>query len=92
MRRFRGYTTTSMNFDRLGILAVRGEFVIVAAVFEGPAYDALRSELRRSMQAFEAAHRLELATWEGASRIADGIADDLSALLRKPESRPPKAK
>jgi hypothetical protein len=92
MRRFRGYTTTSMNFDRLGILAVRGESVIVAAVFEGPAYDALRSELRRSMQAFEAAHRPELATWEGASRIADGIADDLSALLRKPESRSPKAK
>ena len=89
MRRFRGYTTTSMNFDRLGILAVRGEFVIVAAVFEGPAYDALRSELRRSMQAFETAHRAELETWEGASRIADAVADDLSALIRRPEVRPP---
>jgi hypothetical protein len=88
MRQFRGYTTTSMNFDRLGILAVRGEFVIVAAVFEGPAYDALRSELRRSMQAFEATHRAELATWEGASRIADVVADDLAALIRHPESRP----
>lgn len=89
MRRFRGYTTTSMNFDRLGILAVRGEFVIVAAVFEGPAYDALRSELRRSMQSFETAHRAELETWEGASRIADAVADDLSALIRRPEVRPP---
>jgi len=91
MRRFRRYAVTSMQFDRLGILAVRGEFVIVAAVFEGPAYDALRSELRRSMEAFEQSHRSELATWEGASRIADALADDLSALLTHPESKPRRA-
>jgi len=91
MRRFRRYAVTSMQFDRLGILAVRGEFVIVAAVFEGPAYDALRSELRRSMEAFEQSHRSELATWEGASRIADALADDLSALLARPESKPRRA-
>ncbi|HII39677.1 MAG TPA: hypothetical protein HA326_00460 [Thermoplasmata archaeon] len=88
MKQFTGYAVTSMHFEHLGILAVRGEFVIVATVFEGPAYDALRSELRRSIQAFEAAHRGELQTWEGAAHIADAVADDLSALLQRPGSAP----
>ncbi|HYM38825.1 MAG TPA: hypothetical protein VEY12_01595 [Thermoplasmata archaeon] len=88
MRKFRGYAVTSMHFDRLGILAVRGQFVIVAAVFEGAAYDALRSELLRSMHAFEQSHHAELQTWEAAAIIADAIADDLAALVRRPSFRP----
>ena len=90
MKKVRGYRVTSMQFDRLGILAVRGSFVIVAAIFEGPAYDALRSELRRSMQTFEEAHHAELGSLEGAARIADVVADDLSALLRRPGPRWPR--
>ena len=77
-----------MAFDRLGILAVRGQFVMVAAIFEGAAYDALRSELRRRMRNFEEAHLADLATWEGASRWADALADDLAGLLRRPQDTP----
>ncbi len=81
MRNPRGYPVTSMQFDRLGMLAIRGNTLIVAAVYDGPAYDALRSELQRKMSIFEEAHEDELRTLDGASRIADVIADDLSALL-----------
>lgn len=87
MRKFRGYATTSMRFERMGILAVRGEFAIVAAVYEEAAYDALRSELQRSLETFEANHREELATLDGASRIADVVADDLFRLLKSPSPR-----
>ncbi len=84
MKQFRGYTVTAMRFDRLGIVAVRGEFIIVAAVYEGPAYDALRSELLRGVRDFEARRWERLATWEGASGIAEEVADDLSRLLKRP--------
>ena len=84
MRQFRGYSVTAMRFDRLGIVAVRGQFIIVAAVYEGPAYDALRSELLRGVRAFEARRWERLATWEGATDIAEEVADDLSKLLQRP--------
>jgi len=86
MKQFRGYSVTAMRFDRLGIVAVRGQFIIVAAVYEGPAYDAIRSELLRGVRDFEARRWDELATWEGATGIAEEVADDLSALLKKPEA------
>lgn len=84
MKQFRGYSVTAMRFDRLGIVAVRGQYIIVAAVYEGPAYDAIRSELLRGVHDFEARRWEVLATWEGATGIAEEVADDLSALLKKP--------
>ncbi len=88
MRKFRRYDMTSMQFDRLGIVAVRGEWLIAAAVYDGAAYDALRSELRRGLEAFETRHRDELTTLEDAALIADVAADDLNALLQPPSARP----
>lgn len=82
------YAVTSMHFDRLGILAVRGQYVIVAGVFEGPAYDALRSEMIRTLRAFEERRWKELGTWEGASGIAEEIADELSVLVYRPRLEP----
>ncbi len=87
LREMHGYAVTSMHFDRLGILAVRGQYVIVAAVFEGPAYDALRSELIRTLQSFEERRWKDLSEWEGAGRVAEELADELSVLIRGP--RPP---
>ncbi len=88
MRQFRGYSVTAMRFDRLGIVAVRGQYIIVAAVYEGPAYDAIRSELLRGVQTFEARRWQGLRTWEGATSIAEEVADDLARLLKKPEPSP----
>ncbi len=89
MKRFQGYAVTAMRFDRLGIVAVRGQFLIVAAVYEGAAYDAIRSELLRSLRDFEKARAASLTDWEGASRIAEQVADDLSRLLQPPASSKP---
>lgn len=86
MKQFRGYAVTAMRFDRLGIVAVRGQYLIVAAVYEGAAYDAIRSELLRSVRSFEERRWSGLATWEGATDIAEEVADDLSTLLQ--EARP----
>ena len=85
LKRFRGYAVTAMRFDRLGIVAARGQYLIVAAVYEGAAYDVIQSELLRSVRDFEARRWAELATWEGATKIAEEVADDLSALLRAPQ-------
>lgn len=65
VRKFRGYAVPSMTFDRLGIIALRGVFVIVGAGFEGAAYDALRSELLRELEAFEDRHAAELGPSKG---------------------------
>ncbi len=84
MKQYRGYSVTAMHFDRLGIVAVRGQFIIAAAVFEGAAYDALRSELLRTVRDFESRRWDGLSTWEGASAIAEEVADRLSQLLQRP--------
>jgi hypothetical protein len=90
MKEVRSYAVTSMHFDRLGLLAVRGQYIIVAAVYEGPAYDALRSELLRALRDFEERRWKELSTWEGASRIAEEVADELSFLVHRPGPQPPR--
>lgn len=82
VRRPRKYEATSMQFDRLGIVAVRGRWIIVVAVYEGAAYDALRGEISRYLAAFEGAREQELRTLEGAARVADQVADDLHAWLK----------
>ncbi len=84
MKAFRGYAVTAMRFDRLGIVAVRGQYLIVAAVYDGPAYDAIRSEILRSVRAFEERRWEALTKWEGAAEVAEEIADDLSRLLQRP--------
>ncbi len=93
LKQFRGYSVTAMHFDRLGIVAARGQYLIVAAVYEGTAYDVIRSELLRGVRDFESRRWDELATWEGATKIAEEVADSLSALMKKPETeaKPPAA-
>ncbi len=71
----RGYAVTAMRYEGLGIVAVRGEFVIVAAVYDGPAYDALRGELTRALRAFEERSWRQLGTWEDATSVAEVAAN-----------------
>ena len=82
---FKGYATTAMVYDNLGIVAVRGRQIIAAAVYEAPAYDALLSELRRTVQGFETRRAAELRSLDSAARVAEEAADELSALLYRPE-------
>ncbi len=86
MKKFQGYSVTAMHFDRLGIVAVRGQHLVVAAVYEGAAYDAIRSELLRGVRSFEERRWEKLETWEGATGIAEEVADELSILIKKPEA------
>ncbi len=91
MKGHRGYAVTALRFDRLGILAVRGQYVILAALYDGPVYDILRPEMLRSLRAFEDRRWQDLATWEGASQVAEEVADDLAKLLAHPGNAPPVA-
>lgn len=84
-----GYAVTAMRYEGLGIVAVRGEFVIVAAVYDGPAYDALRGELTRALKAFEERSWRRLGTWEDATSIAEEVANELSNFLEHPERTVP---
>ena len=80
----RGFGATGMRFDEQGVIAVRGRHLIAAAIYDGPAYDAIRSELIRIVQGLEERHWAELGTWEEASRIAEAAAAEMSHLLEKP--------
>jgi hypothetical protein len=84
-----GYAVTAMRYEGLGIVAVRGEFVIVAAVYDGPAHDALRGELTRALKSFEERSWRRLGTWEDATSIAEEAADELSRFLEHPEPTVP---
>ena len=85
----RGYAVTAMRYEGLGIVAVRGEFVIVAAVYDGPAYDALRSELTQALKVFEERSWRQLGTWEDATTVAESAAEGLSNFLEQPERTTP---
>ena len=85
----RGYAVTAMRYEGLGIVAVRGEFVIVAAVYDGPAYDALRGELTRALRAFEERSWRQLGTWEDATSVAEVAANELSNFLEQPKRTVP---
>src|SRR3989441_606980 len=85
----RGYAVTAMRYEGLGIVAVRGEFVIVAAVYDGPAYDALRSELTQALKVFEERSWRQLGTWEDATTVAESAAEELSNFLEHPERTTP---
>ncbi|MCI4371914.1 MAG: hypothetical protein L3J78_04620, partial [Thermoplasmata archaeon] len=80
----RGYAVTAMRYDQLGIVAVRGEYMIGAAVYDGPAYDALRGELIRSLRSLEERYWRNLANWEEATKVAEPAAEELSKFLRNP--------
>src|SRR2546425_644678 len=84
-----GYAVTAMRYEGLGIVAVRGEFVIVAAVYDGPAHDALRGELTRALKTFEERSRRQLGTWEDATSITEEAANELSNFLEHPERTVP---
>jgi len=84
VRGARGYAVTAMKYDGLGIVAVRGEFVTGAALYDGPGYEALKGDLLRTVRDLEERHWRTLTNWEDATKIAEGAADDLSKLLRAP--------
>ena len=81
----RGYAMTAMRYEDLGIVAVRGEFLIAAAVYDGAAYDALRDELVQTLRAIEERHWRHLASWEEATKVAEPASDELSKFLRAAE-------
>ncbi len=81
----KGYGVTAMRYDQLGILAVRGQHVIAAAVYDGAAYDALRSELLRIVRTLEQRREHQLRSYEDATRAAEIVADELSELLYRPK-------
>jgi hypothetical protein len=91
MRKNRGYAVTHLRFDRLGIVAARGRYLIVAALYDGPVYDVLRAELLRTVQDFEARRSGDLQTLEAASRAAEDVADELSRLFHRPSTPAPEA-
>lgn len=80
----RRYDITAMRYETFGILAVRGQFVIAAAVYDGRAYDALRSELMRIVRNLEERHWRDLQSWEQATRVSETVADELSDLIYHP--------
>lgn len=77
----RGYAVTSMRYDDLGIVAVRGEFTIAAAVYHGPTYDALRDRLLQTLRMFEERRWRDLSSWEDATAVAEAAEDELSNFL-----------
>ena len=94
---FKGYATTAMVYDNLGIVAVRGRQIIAAVVYEGAVYSALRRELLRTVQEFETRRAADLTSFDAASRAAEEAADELARLLRGPDrkeesARPPRSK
>ena len=77
----RGYASTAMRYEELGIVAVRGEFVIGAALYDGPAHDALKADLLRTVRDLEERHWRNLSSWEHATRVAEPASEELSKLL-----------
>jgi len=82
----RGYAVTGVRFEGQGVLAVRGQYIIGVAVYDGPAYDAVRSGLVRAVREFEDEHWAALGTWEGAARLVEAAAQKLSTVLGAPRA------
>jgi hypothetical protein len=76
-----------MRYGEFGIVAVRGEFVIVAALYDGPIHDQLKAELLRTVRDFEERHWKDLATWEAATKLVEPASGELSKLLRSGSRR-----
>lgn len=84
VRGTRGYAVTTMKYDQFGIVAVRGEFVIGAALYDGPEYESLKGDLLRVVRDLEETHWRNLSTWENATRMAEAGSDEMSKLLKPP--------
>ena len=78
----RGYASTAMRYEELGIVAVRGEFVIGAALYDGPSADQLKADLLRIVRDFEERHWRNLSSWEAATKLAEPAAEEFGKLLR----------
>ena len=78
----RGFAVTGMRFDSEGVVGVSGQYLIAAAVYAGPAYDAVRSELVRIVRDFEARHWRELEVPGGPDALAETGADALAKIMK----------
>ena len=78
----RGYASTAMRYGEFGIVAVRGEFVIAAAMYDGLVHDQMKADLLRKVQDFEERYWKDLATWEAATKLSEPATGELSKLLR----------
>lgn len=87
----RGYGVTGLRFDEQGVVAVRGRQMIAAALYDGPVYDVVRSDLVRIVRDLEERHWQRLGTWEEASKVVESAVPDLSALLAKPTRTTPRS-
>ncbi|MGI0148234.1 MAG: hypothetical protein ACREDF_01700 [Thermoplasmata archaeon] len=83
----RGYAVTAMKYDELGIVAVRGEFLIGAALYDGPKYESLKGDLLRTVRDLEDRHWRNLSSWEDATKVAETAGEELSKLLRTSAKR-----
>jgi len=77
----RGYATTAMRYENLGIVAVRGEFLIAAAVYDGVASEALKDDLLHTLQGMEERHWRHLRSWEEATTVTETVSEELSKFL-----------
>ena len=78
----RGYASTAMRYEEFGIVGIRGEFVIGAALYDGPSHDQLKTELLRTVRDFEERHWRNLASWEAATKLAEPAGEEFGKLLR----------
>jgi hypothetical protein len=83
----RGYASTAMRYEEFGIVGIRGEFVIGAALYDGLSADPMKAELLRLVQNFEERHWRNLATWEAATKLADPATEEFGKLLRDGDRR-----
>jgi hypothetical protein len=79
----RGYASTAMRYEGFGIIGIRGEFVIGAALYDGPSPEPLKAELLRTVRDFEERHWRNLASWEAATRLAEPAGQEFGKLLRE---------
>ncbi|HYY48104.1 MAG TPA: hypothetical protein VFA17_05405 [Thermoplasmata archaeon] len=85
----RGYAVTAMTYEEFGIVAVRGEFVIGAALYTRPADEGLKANLLRAVRDIEDRHWRDLSSWADATRVAKVAEDEMSKLLETPSVRHP---
>jgi hypothetical protein len=83
----RGYAATAMKYEGLGIVAVRGEFVIGAALTEGSESEDLKKDLLRTVRDFEERNWRNLSSWVDATKAAENASDEMSKLLQAPPPR-----
>jgi hypothetical protein len=81
MPKSQGYDVTSMRFDEEALVAVRGAYVSICAIFRSASVSAIRRRLVRFIRDFEGRNEGRLGTWEDACQVATQAADVMSPLL-----------